>query len=85
MMIGKVAQSVITSQGPPGDLADVCQQFEALFISELLKPLDSTLSGGKSDQGVLAPIARQTVASQLAGSLGVGELLYQQLVEQASV
>ncbi len=83
-MIHGVAATMAHSVSGRRDLSEVCQEFEALFIGELLKPLDDALAGD-SHQGMLAPLARRTVATSLSGSLGIGELLYQQLAAQAGL
>ncbi len=80
MMSSPVAMTGVQLPQPGRDLARACREFEGIFLSELLKPLDSAL-GGEGSQGVLAPLARQTVSEQLAGSLGIGKLLYQQLAQ----
>jgi len=74
-------------------LAEVCRQFEAVFLEEILKGLRKTVpkddgcaAGGASDSAsdLRLGMADQQMALHLAGSGGIGlaRMLYEQLVKQ---
>ncbi len=56
-----------------------CREFEALFLAELLRPLDQAL--GKGTGGIMAAVGRQHLAVHLAGAFGLGNLLYAALMK----
>jgi Rod binding domain-containing protein len=68
-------------------LADAAQQFEAMMLQELLKPLRSSeddLSGEKSEDGsfdTLASFGTESVAKSISqhGGLGIARQVIQQL------
>ncbi|MEW6522482.1 MAG: hypothetical protein AB1445_02735 [Bacillota bacterium] len=63
-----------TGRGKPDyRMQEAAREFEALFVAEILKPLDRALGGGAG--GILASMGRQSLASQLSGTFGIGNLL----------
>ncbi|MGB9880743.1 MAG: rod-binding protein [Anaerolineae bacterium] len=74
-------------------LAEVCRQFEAVFLEEILKGLRKTVpkddgcaAGGASDSAsdLRLGMADQQMALHLAesGGIGLARMLYEQLVKQ---
>ena len=80
-MVVRIVSPVDSKSGDHGQLHAACREFEALFVSELLKPLEDAFSSAAG--GIMGQLARQSVASQLAGAFGLGEMLYRQLVDEA--
>jgi flagellar protein FlgJ len=90
MEIAKIGSSspVIGGAGgnSPTTLREATQQFESLFVSQLLKSMRATvpeshLFGSESSQNVFREMLDQEFASRAAdsGGIGIGEMLYRQL------
>jgi peptidoglycan hydrolase FlgJ len=74
------------SGSSPTTLREATQQFEGLFVSQLLKSMRATvpeshLFGSESSQNVFREMLDQEFASRAAdsGGFGLGEMLYRQL------
>jgi peptidoglycan hydrolase FlgJ len=90
MEIAKIGSSppVIGAAGgsSPTTLREATQQFESLFVSQLMKSMRATvpeshLFGSESGQNVFRDMLDQEFASRAAdsGGIGIGEMLYRQL------
>jgi Rod binding domain-containing protein len=55
-------------------LERAAREFEAIFVAELLRPLDRALGGGDAG-GILASLGRQSLASAVSGAFGLSQLL----------
>lgn len=55
-------------------LERVAREFEAIFVAELLRPLDRALGGGDAG-GIMASLGRQSLASAVSGAFGLSRLL----------
>lgn len=86
-MIEKVSsEGKVTQEARIARLKAVCAEFEAIFLSHLLKTMRSTVSEGglfgKSHQAeVMGSVVDEKVALDLAGKrgIGIGDLLLKQL------
>jgi flagellar protein FlgJ len=74
---------------PSQSLRDATQQFETLFISQLMKSMRGTvpqsgLMGSGGGQQLFREMLDQELAGRVAqaGGIGIGEMLYQQLSHQ---
>jgi len=83
--IGTAAQDVNASAGMT-TLREATQQFESLFISQLMKSMRDTvpqshLMSAGGGQQLFREMLDQELAGQVAhsGGIGIGEMLYQQL------
>ena len=72
-------------------LREATQQFESLFITQLMKAMrgtvpESKLMGSGNGQQLFREMLDQELAGRVAqsGGLGIGEMLYQQLAPKES-
>jgi peptidoglycan hydrolase FlgJ len=72
--------------GTPGTLREAAQEFESLFIAQMMKSMRGTvpqsgLMGSDSGQGIFREMLDQELSRQIAfaGGFGIGDMLYQQL------
>jgi Rod binding domain-containing protein len=72
--------------GTPGTLREAAQEFESLFIAQMMKSMRGTvpqsgLMGSDSGQGIFREMLDQELSRQVAfaGGFGIGDMLYQQL------
>jgi Rod binding domain-containing protein len=72
--------------GTPGTLREATQEFESLFIAQLMKSMrgsvpQSKLMGSDSGPGMFREMLDQELSRQIAfaGGFGIGDILYQQL------
>jgi Rod binding domain-containing protein len=91
MMQNTIIGSVLTgsSRGDtstPGTLRDATQEFESLFIAQMMKSMRGTvpqsgLMGSDSGQGIFREMLDQELSRQIAfaGGFGIGDMLYEQL------
>jgi Rod binding domain-containing protein len=70
----------------PGTLREASQEFESLFIAQMMKSMRATvpqskLLGSDSGQGMFRELLDQELSRQIAfaGGFGIGDILYQQL------
>jgi peptidoglycan hydrolase FlgJ len=70
----------------PGALRQATQEFESLFIAQMMKTMRGTvpqsgLMGSDSGQGIFREMLDQELSRQIAfaGGFGIGDILYQQL------
>ena len=78
-----------SSRGDPRalpTLREAAQEFESLFIDQMMKSMRSTvpddsLTGSDSGQGIFNDMLDQERSRQIAftGGFGIGDMLYQQL------
>ncbi len=90
--IGTVASTVQPlDSGTPRTLREATQEFESLFIAQMMKEMRSTvpesgLLGSGSEQGIFREMLDQELSRRIAGTggFGIGEILYQQLASEPS-
>lgn len=77
--------------GAPHSLRQATQEFESIFIAQMMKEMRSTvphseLLGSDSEQGMFREMLDQELSRRIAGTggFGIGDLLYQQLAAQQS-
>jgi len=86
-IIGSVlAGSSRGSASMPRTLREAAQEFESLFIAQVMKTMRGTvaqsgLMGSDSGQGIFREMLDQELSRQIAfaGGFGIGDMLYQQL------
>ncbi len=86
-IIGSVlAGSSRGSASTPRTLREAAQEFESLFIAQVMKTMRGTvaqsgLMGSDSGQGIFREMLDQELSRQIAfaGGFGIGDMLYQQL------
>ena len=86
-MISKIQGSGNGTKGVPlPRLREVCAEFEAVFLSHLLKTMRSTMAGGgllgSSHQGeIMGSLLDEKIAWDMAKKrgIGIGELLFEKL------
>ena len=102
MTVGDLAQRDVTSVNPTagvggakaienGKLKDAAEQFEAIFLGELLKPMQKTNGDGMGDDDkeaspgsdTLSSFGTEAVARAIAHSGGIG--IARQIVEKVSL
>jgi Rod binding domain-containing protein len=72
-------------------LRTAAQQFEATFLQELLRPLsdspvdDQPLLGGSSAAAQFKSLYHQGLSEQIAGGLGIAELVFHELSIRAGL
>ncbi|HAI20841.1 MAG TPA: hypothetical protein DCM14_02885 [Clostridiales bacterium UBA8153] len=72
----RIEPGLLTGGKSPGcRLERVAREFEAIFVAELLRPLDRALGGGSDAGGILASLGRQSLASAISGAFGLSRLL----------
>lgn len=71
------------------ELKEACQNFEAIFVSQMLKEMrpqgDDPIFGGSHGRKIYESMQDEQMAEHLTSQrspLGVGDLLYRQLVEK---
>jgi len=87
VMIKRISSAASEPRGATlSRLKAVCAEFEAVFLSHMLKTMRSSMSGeggfGKSHQGeVMGSMADEKIALDMAQKrgIGLGDLLYRRL------
>jgi Rod binding domain-containing protein len=85
--IGSIQPALVGAGGAsPTTLREATQQFESLFISQLMKSMRATvpeshLMGSGEGQQLFREMLDQELAGRVAesGGIGIGEMLYRQL------